>query len=121
MIDVMAESSGNVVGLRATGRLSGSDYRDVLGPRIDELLNRFATLSVLFFMDDPFQGWSLGAAWTNTIFDLKHRRDFDRIALVGAPKWEEWCVKLAAAPLMSGQMRTFRRDQLPLAWCWVRS
>ena len=27
--------------------------------------------------------------------------------MIGAPKWEEWCVKTAAPLLMHGQMRNF--------------
>jgi hypothetical protein len=121
MIDVMEESNRNVLGFRATGKLSQTDYRDVLHPRIEKLLKRFPTLNVLFLMDDAFAGWSLAAAWANTIFDLKHRHDFDKIAMVGCPMWEEWCVKLAAAPLMGGKMRTFRPDELDQAWKWVQA
>ncbi|WP_369805275.1 STAS/SEC14 domain-containing protein, partial [Pseudonocardia sp. MH-G8] len=35
------------------------------------------------------------AAWRNTCLDLRHRRDFDKVAIVGAPTWERWCAKLA--------------------------
>lgn len=120
MIGVMDESSGNVVGFRATGRLSRSDYQ-VLHRHVEDLLKRFASLNVLFLMAEAFEGWSLGAAWANTIFDLKHRRDFGKIAMVGCPRWEEWCVKLAAGRLMAGELRTFRRDELGQAWQWLRS
>jgi hypothetical protein len=41
--------------------------------------------------------------------------------MIGAPKWEEWCVKTAAPLLMHGQMRTFRPDQLSQAWHWLRA
>ncbi|MBO0882877.1 MAG: STAS/SEC14 domain-containing protein, partial [Mycobacterium sp.] len=105
----------------ASSKLSESEYRDVLAPRIQSLLTHFRTLRVLFLMDDSFQGWSLGAAWANTVFDVKHRRDFDKIAMVGAPKWEDWCVKTAARVLMSGEMRTFPRDQLTQAWEWLQA
>jgi hypothetical protein len=37
MIEVMDESSGNILGFRATGKLSQADYRDVLHPSIDEI------------------------------------------------------------------------------------
>ncbi|MCV7260962.1 hypothetical protein AWC26_21060 [Mycobacterium shimoidei] len=120
MISVMDESSGNVIGFRATARLTRSDYQ-VLQRLVEDLLKRFASASVLFLMDDAFEGWSLRAAWANTIFDLKHRRDFGKIAMVGCPRWEEWCVKLAAAPLMVGELRTFRREELGEAWRWLRS
>jgi len=121
VIEVMAQSAGNILGFRATGRLSQADYREVLEPCVRSLLERFETLKVLFLTDEPFDGWSPTAAWTNTMFDLKHRRDFDKVAVVGAPKWEEWCVKAAARLLMSGEMRTFRRDELARAWEWVRT
>ena len=119
MIEFMDESTGNVLGIRVTGKLCRADYRDALAPRIQSLVEQFRTLRVLFLMDPAFEGWSLGAAWDNTIFDLKHRRDFEKIAMVGAPKWEEWCIKTGAALLMSGEMRTFRSGQLLQAWEWL--
>lgn len=119
MIHVMDESADNIIGFRAAGKLSHADYRDVVHPRIEKSLKQFPTLKVLFLMDETFEGWSLSAAWKNTVFDLRHRRDFDKIAMVGGPKWEGWCVKAAAAPLMGGEMRTFRLDELAQAWHWL--
>ncbi|WP_197520731.1 STAS/SEC14 domain-containing protein, partial [Mycobacterium sp. E2238] len=63
----------------------------------------------------------LRAAWVNTVFDAKHRKDFDKVAVVGAPRWERWCVNVAAAWLMGGELRTFDRDRLDAAWEWVRA
>jgi hypothetical protein len=96
VLDFMTEGDGNILGIRATRKLSEKDYQHVLAPRVQTLLEQFHTLRVLFLMDETFQGWSLKAAWANTIFDLKHRRDFEKIAMIGAPKWAEWCVKTAA-------------------------
>lgn len=121
MIEFMTESTGNILGIRASGKLSRACYRDVLAPRVQSLLQQFRTLRVLFLMDEAFAGWSPGAAWANTIFDLKHRRDFAKVAMVGAPTWEDWCVKTAATLLMAGELQTFRRDQLPQAWEWLRA
>jgi hypothetical protein len=121
VIEFMHESSANILGIRATGKLSQGDYRDVLAPRIRLLLKQFGTLRVLFLMDETFMGWSLGAAWANTILDLKHRRHFEKVAMVGAPKWEEWCVKTAATVLMDSELRTFRIDRLTYAWEWLRA
>ena len=120
MIEFLEEGSGNIVGMRAAGRLSEADYRDVLAPRIHLLLEQFRSLKALFLMDETFEGWSLRAAWANTVFDVKHRRDFEKIAIVGAPKWEDWCIKTAAKWLMTGELQTFRLDQLTQAWEWLR-
>ena len=121
MIEFLEEGSGDIVGIRAAGKLSEAEYRDVLAPRIQLLLEQFRTLKALFLMDETFEGWSLRAAWANTTFDVKHRRDFEKIAIVGAPKWEEFCAKAAAKWLMNGDMRTFGLDELTQAWEWLRA
>lgn len=120
MIEFLPNNTDNIVGIRFTGKLNRHSYRDVLAPSIDSLLQCHATLRVLILIDESFEGWSLPAAWANTIFDLKHRRDFDKIAMVGAPKWEEWCFKSPATWLMRGQLQTFPRHQLELARQWLR-
>lgn len=121
MIEFEATSETNILVIRARGKLTDSDYRERLAPRVQSLLDHSSRLRVMFVMDDDFEGWTLAAAWANTIFDLKHRRDFEKVAMVGAPKWEEWCVKGAASLLMNGQLATYRHDQLPEAWEWLRA
>jgi SpoIIAA-like len=121
MIEVMCESDGDVLGLRATGKLSVADYRDLLAPTVGALLDRFDSLKVLFLLDAPFHGWTPSAAWANTVFDVKHRNHFGKVAVVGAPRWEQCCVNVAAALLMTGELRTYDRDRLDAAWEWVRT
>jgi hypothetical protein len=106
MIEFLVEGSGDTVGVRAAGKLTEADYRQVLVPTIQLLLAQFLTLKAVFLMDETFEGWSLRAVWANTVFDVKHRRDFEKIAIVGAPKWEDWCVRTAAMWLMTGELRT---------------
>jgi hypothetical protein len=120
MIEVMPESGGNALGVRATGLLTASDYRDVFIPRLEQEITAHGKLRVLFYMDDAFRGWDAAAAWANTRLDFAHAGDFDKIAMVGAPRWEEICIKIASH-LMKGNMRTFRPEQLGEAWDWVRA
>lgn len=121
MIDVMRESDGDVLGVRATGKVTASDYREVLEPAVRALLDRFGRLNVLFLIDSPFRGWSLRGAYANTVFDVKHRKDFHKVAVVGAPRWEQWCVSVAAPLVMGGELRTYDRERLDAAWGWVRA
>jgi hypothetical protein len=121
VIEVMGEGTGNLLGFRVTGKLSQADYRDVLVPCIESLLDRFPTLKVLVLLDQNFEGWTPRAAFANTIFDVKHRRDFEKVAMVGAPKREEWCVKTVARLLITGELRSFRSHQLAQAWNWLRA
>lgn len=119
MINFMPESSGSIVGVRAGGKLTAADYKGALIPRLESLFNQHGTLKVLFYMDESFDGWDLEAAWDDASLGLRHRTDFEKIAVVGGPAWVEWCIKLAGF-LMKGEIRTFGRDQLKAAWEWIR-
>jgi len=118
MIAIMPESHDDLLAVRAIGRLNGEDYEQCLAPRLEALIRKFPKLRVLFFMDETFSGWDLKAAWDNTVLDFRHRADFERIAIVGAPIWEEWCVRLARV-FIRAEFRTFPRDRLQEAIGWL--
>lgn len=120
MIEFMQESRDNVLGIRATGKLSKEDYDNRLEPKLSSMIERFGKVRALFYMDEAFRGWNLEAAWANTVLDVRHRASFEKVAIVGAPRWEEWCVSLAGI-FIAGEMRTFRTHRLREAWDWVRA
>ena len=119
MLELMDESDRDVLAVRAHGVLTQGDYQDVLIPHVETALAATDRIRVLFLMDETFQGWDARAAWLNTRLDLRHRRHFDKVAIVGAPTWEQWCTKLADL-LIAGEIKTFTHDQLSQAWAWLR-
>ena len=119
MIEVMSESAGTVLGVRASGKLTASDYETVWIPRIEAVIREHGTVRILLYMDESFAGWELGAAWDDAKFGLRFQRRCERIAVVGGPRWVEWGTKLVA-PMLHGEVRTFAADALPAAWDWIR-
>lgn len=120
MLEFMNESAGDILGVRGRGKLTADDYTHVLVPRLESILKRFDKVRVLLYVDETFQGWDLGGASANTCLDVRHRTDFQKVAIVGAPVWEEWCAKLASL-LINGEIKTFKTDQLQIAWEWLRA
>jgi len=118
MIEIMPESAGNIVGLHVTGRLREEDYKTLL-PRLEAQFRAHGRLRILFYADRDFEGWDLKAAWEDTSFGLAHAADFERLALVGAPDWVVWCVRLSAF-LMKGEVCVFDGGALDEAWAWIR-
>ncbi|MEJ2377302.1 MAG: STAS/SEC14 domain-containing protein [Pseudolabrys sp.] len=55
------------------------------------------------------------------MLEFRHRGDFAKIAVVGAPQWEDWCVRFAASLLMRGELRSVRREQLEQARTWLKA
>jgi hypothetical protein len=87
MMEIMNESAENVVGIRATGMLTTTDYDHVLVPKLSELSQQFDTLRALFYRDRDFRGWDLSSAWANTKLDCRFRRHLAKVAIVGVPAW----------------------------------
>ena len=120
MIEFLSSGTDNIVGIQVSGKLTDKDYKETLIPKLEALFKQHAKLKVLLYMDEGFEGWDLDAAWDDAALGLSHRNDFEKMALVGAPRWVEWGFKLSGF-LMAGDLRIFEGDQLDDAWAWVRS
>jgi hypothetical protein len=84
MIEIITESAGNIIGIRATGMLAAIYYDQVPVPKLVDLSHQFDGLRVLFYMDPDLRGWDLSAAWENTKLDFRFRGNLDKVAIVWA-------------------------------------
>ena len=119
MIEIMPESEGNVLAIKATEKLTVKDYEEVFIPALNDLIRKFDKCRVLMYLAEGFHGWELGAAWDDAEFGMKHSKDFDKIALAGGPKWVSWCTKLAAH-FIKGQVEVYDADKLQEAIAWIK-
>lgn len=119
MIEIMPESTGATLAVKATGKLTDADYKQVWIPQLEELIGKFGKIKALVYFTKDFSGWELHAAWDDAVFGMKHRNDFEKLAVVGAGPWIEWGTKLGAH-LMSGEVKTFSEEQLPEALNWAK-
>jgi hypothetical protein len=120
MIEVLPESQGNVMGIKASDKVTAQDYEEVLTPRLEAVLKEHGSVRFLYLLDEDFQGFELGAMWDDAKVGLKHRKEFDKVALVAAARWMEVGMKLFA-PLLKGELKSFPREQLSAAWEWLKS
>ena len=111
MLEVMPASTGKILWLRAAGRLTDRDYREVFTPRLEAVIREHGKARLLFHLDPDFQGWELGAWWDDFRFDLKHKADFERLAVVGAARWADAAVKMFSR-FMAGEVKTMLGEHL---------
>jgi hypothetical protein len=64
------------------------------------------------------QGLELGAWWEDARSGTRHRRDIERVAVVGGPKWWDVVAKFCAPFLKS---RSFEHGQEAEAQRWIES
>lgn len=118
MIEIMPESRGAILVLKATGQLTDADYREVLIPRLEEIIERYGKGRLLLELNG--HGWEPRAAWDDARFGLRHRRDFEKMGVLGGPRWADWVLALAPL-LMDGEIRSFSPDQRQEALHWIAS
>ncbi|MDR3556977.1 MAG: STAS/SEC14 domain-containing protein [Syntrophobacteraceae bacterium] len=118
MIEILPESADNVLIFKASGKLTDSDYKDVLIPRLEAIIGEYGKARLLVDVD-KFQGWEAEAMWDDARFGLAHRNDFDKMAIVGGPGWFEWATKLARL-IMSGSIRSFSPSEREEAMRWIK-
>ncbi len=118
MLEILPESQGNILGVKATGKLTKQAFQEVLVPRLKAIIAEHGGVRVLFCLDEDVQGWDL-AALEHAGFDRNDLQAFQRVAVVGA----SWQIKMEMkilALLLCGGVRNFSRAELPEAWTWIK-
>ena len=120
MVEILPESHDNVVGIKASGKVTDQDYKEVIIPKLDSVLSEYPKSNFLYYLSDEFEGFELGAMWDDLKYASGHHDKFDKIALVGGPKWVDWTSEVCGH-LVSAELKTFESDQIAEAWAWVNS
>ncbi|MGP8050329.1 MAG: STAS/SEC14 domain-containing protein [Desulfobaccales bacterium] len=119
MLEIMPESEGPLLWLRARERLTVEDYREVFIPRLGLAIREHGQVRLLLHLGPDFRGWTPGAWWENLKLELKHRGDFKKLGQAGASYGADALLRLLAR-FMPGEVRTFFREHLAEAWIWIQ-
>lgn len=118
MIEIQPGFPDAVLAVRASGRVTADDYRDVLIPATEDKLGRHAQLRLLYHLGPDFKRFTTTALWDDARLGLHHLRDFERVALVTDV---EWLGKLAGRTgrSLGPEIRHFSDAELEYAREWV--
>lgn len=101
--------------LKAVGKLTHADYEKIT-PMLDGALGSVQSPVVYALFDiRELEGWELEAAWDDFKFGMKHRNDFQKIALVGHDAWEGKFSEIAGW-FMAGEIKFFQDKGKALEW-----
>jgi hypothetical protein len=110
----LVPSSAAYLRIRASGRLGTADYRGFEPAFAAELAHRNTPMPLLLDLRG-FRGWTPAAFLRDLRWDLRNRRAFSKIAVVGDRSWHRW-ITAAGAPLFRAPMRYFRSVEEAEAW-----
>ncbi len=118
MLEPMAGLGDGVLGFEAKGKVTGSDYDDVLLPAVESALEGGGRIRFLYLLGEAFDGYSPDAAWEDTKLGIHHGSDFERIALVSDHRAYRDAVALFGKA-MRAQVRVFSVADLDEAREWI--
>ncbi len=117
MIKKLAESSGNVVGYKAVGVITASDYLK-LEPEVRDLVEKEGNINMLIDLTD-FE-WEKLEAWLQDLeFGYEFHKKIRKLAIVGNRTWEKWISHLAR-PFYAQNVKFFHTDDIERAWTWLK-
>ncbi|PCI71437.1 MAG: STAS/SEC14 domain-containing protein [Gammaproteobacteria bacterium] len=101
--------------LKVVGKLTHKDYERI-NPLVDAALEGVSEPKINVFIDaSKMEGWELRAAWDDFKFGLKHNNEFNKIAIFGHEKWQEYLSKIGSW-FISGEIQFFETKDLAFDW-----
>ncbi len=101
--------------LKAIGKLTHEDYETIV-PMLDSALQGIKDPRIKALIDGTeLEGWELRAAWDDFKLGLKHGSQFEKIAIVGNKKWQEYSAKMGSW-FISGEVKYFETESVALDW-----
>jgi hypothetical protein len=108
----------NVVALKAVGRVSAEDYRDMLAPAVERATAGGRKARLLLDLGDSFESYDFSAIFADAGLGAGHLHSFERMAVITDTDWVTKAVHLFG-PLIPSEVRAFPSAESTAAKEWV--
>lgn len=120
MIETLEGFPDNVVACVAKGRITRSDYENVLIPRVEKALDSHKRIRCYYEIGDQYTGIDPGAAWEDMKLGFEHLSSWERVAVVTNVEWIHLGMQVFRF-LTASTIRVFRLDRADEARQWILS
>jgi hypothetical protein len=117
MIEITG-AEGPLVEVRVAGKVTHADYQKIL-PEFEAIVAEHGTISCLMEMG-KIESIEPRAVWDDAQFDIRHARQFGRVAVVTGTRWHEWMTRLWGVFIPSATVRCFAPGERAEALAWAR-
>jgi hypothetical protein len=117
MLQILPRMPPGTVGVRAVGKVSEEDYRQVLAPALADALQR-REVRLLYVIGKEFDSISPGGTSEATKLWVKHVKDWERVAVVSDADWLENTAGVVSR-LIPGEVKVFETDEIDEAKAWL--
>ncbi|AYF44072.1 SpoIIAA-like protein [Halobacteriovorax sp. BALOs_7] len=118
MLKIMQGLPDSIVGIEGSGKITKNDYIDVLEPILDEALEKEEKVSLLFYLNENYEGYTPGAVFEDTAMGVKYFNVMKRCAVVTDSPLITGAVNLFA-PIIPIDFKSFKISELSKAKMWL--
>ena len=117
MFKIMEGLPPDILGIEAEGKITHEDYRDVLIPKAEAMMQG-GPIKALCVIRNDLSDYALEAMWDDQQFGFKHWSDFSHMALVTDSVWMRAATSLFA-PFYPAKIKLFSLNELEMAKAWI--
>ena len=118
MIEIIDGLPKHVLAIRATGLVSGEDYRNIVRPAVEARRTANKKLCLLYHFPPAFRKFTTTALWDDTQIGLHRLTGFARVAVVTDIEWLRTLVN-GLRPAEAIETRAFADDGFDEARDWI--
>ncbi|MCJ7467734.1 MAG: STAS/SEC14 domain-containing protein [Maribacter sp.] len=118
MLKLLKDLPDNVLGVSAEGKITGTDYENILIPAVEDKLHRHKKIAMLYQLGDKFTGYDLNALWDDTKLGMKHLSSWEKVALVSDHEMINAFARFFGH-MFSCEFRIFKNSEFEQARKWI--
>jgi hypothetical protein len=119
MHEIKKLSSGNVVSMTLSGKLTHGDYADIV-PFLAKLIKKYKKIRILIELNN-FEGWAGAATLDDIVFVFRYSASIERMAFLVNVQQDKLAV-LVDRPFgraLGGNVKYFHEKFRDEAWRWI--
>ncbi|AYK13992.1 MAG: STAS/SEC14 domain-containing protein [Methanosarcina thermophila] len=118
MIEIIEGLPDNVVAVRVSGEVTGDDYSKVLIPAIEDKIQKYGKIRMLYQMDKELEWFTISAMLEDAKVGIRNLTAFEKIAVVSDVDWMNSAVGLFKF-IIPFPVRTYKNEKLSEAKAWI--
>jgi hypothetical protein len=118
MITLLNDLPSNMVGFKASGKVTREDFQNTVMPAVDALVRKTGELNYLLLLDTSLSDFSIGAWMQDLVLGAKHLLQWNRVAIVSDVKSIRSFTNLYSH-VIPGEFKGFSHEQLDEAVAWT--
>lgn len=118
MIETLKNVPDNLAAFRATGEITKDDFKDVVMPEVEKLVEKTGKLNYLLLLDTDIKNFTAGAWLQDALLGVQNLTKWNRCAIVAD---SEGIIKFtdAFSVAMPGEFKGFKKSELQQAIDWA--